>query len=773
MSAERPDEREIHIGEWCLTPSLNLLRHIQTGKRVRLEPRHADLLALFAAHPGEVLSVDDLIGQVWERQMVTDQSVYQAIAKLRRAVNDEASDPRYIETVPKRGYRLIADVRVAEVAAAVADEGPRDEAADEGIQNDAVGKPGGGQIWRIGVAVLVLVVVAAVLTAWWSEWGRQSPTEPDTLTVLILPFKALSDDPRAGFLAEGFAIELAHAVGRVDGVRVIGAVSSQLVTQMDATNGSPAVHVDADVVVTGSLQRDDSGLRIIANLTDVATGHQQWSDVFDRPERDILQTQRDVAEAISEALDRSINPDQLASSLVPDEQQVYDNYLLGRYYRKRRTADDLERAANYFDLALASQPGFLPAMRGRAVTYLLMSFYGSMPLAEALERAKPYLERGLTVAPDDAELLAAVGLSHHLKGSQGIAEDFLMRAVATHPNLAEAWMWLGLTRQQQGRLREALPAFEHASGLEPLLVTAMVNYAYALTAAGQPETALALLEGLATKANEAFVNRDQLFRALSVIERERGNLLEAHHWGMRSLQVTPEAALPRANLAIVYGLLGQHERAKQFAIEALDDGIPGTAVRDFLTRAALATPAVLELVAWEDRVEAMKSSVDSPPIEWRQISLFAGMKAFFAGDFAAALPLLQRATKDNSFPVLGEDDDIFVCGSIVLALRKTGADDAAAPKLDGCRQDLVEARTLGWGSRSLMMGATRLAILAGDRDEAGRLMSQFYDAGFRNLSLLAIDPLFQELASTDVHQQLEARIRADIDSSWRVIAGGD
>ena len=113
MSESRNSSGEVRVGDWILVAELNLLR--RAGQEVRLEPRHADLLAFMSTRGGEVVSTEDIIQNVWHGQVVTDHSVYQAIAKLRKAFADSASQPRYIETVPKRGYRLIAEV--SEIAA--------------------------------------------------------------------------------------------------------------------------------------------------------------------------------------------------------------------------------------------------------------------------------------------------------------------------------------------------------------------------------------------------------------------------------------------------------------------------------------------------------------------------------------------------------------------------------------------------------------------------------------------------------------------------------
>ncbi|MCB1773356.1 MAG: winged helix-turn-helix domain-containing protein, partial [Gammaproteobacteria bacterium] len=679
----------IRIGDWILLPDLNLIRHVERSAEVRLEPRHADLLSHFAAHAGEVLSADDIIEHVWNRQVVTDQSVYQAIAKLRRAVGDNANAPSYIETVPKRGYRLIAAVTAATDGT--------DRATPPPVTTDGSAAP--PRRHRLGMALVALALVA-VLAAVLQQQPVDAPQS--YRTIVVMPFTMLSPEQDYRFIADGFAIELAHALGRLPSTRVIGPTSSQLAQRLGQDTREIGNHVDADVVVTGNVRRSDQDLRIVSTLTDARTGYQLWSEVFDRSDNDILATQHEVADTIAAALNHTVGDD--ADTPLPDmprlAKRAHDEYLLGRYYRTLRTQPDLERSVRYFERALALEPGYLPAQRGLAAAYLMLSFYGDLPLADALELAGKHLERAFATAPEDAEVLALVGLSHYLQGSYGLGEDFLLRAVATHPNLAEAWMWLGLTRQQQGRLHEALPAFEHASQLEPLLVTSLVNYANALSWSGEPGRGLALLRQLAAKANEAFENRDQLFRTLSSIARETGDLLAADRWADRAIAAAPGSPLSLANKAVVSALLGDTASATQHATRARGNSAPGRATMDYLARVDIAAPGILDSILPRDNPGQLQQRPGTPEIEWRLANLYAGMRSYFDGDLATAIEALGKSMAGRNYPVRRADEDVFVCGALVDALQRSGAQARAAKELADCREDLADAEQQGWNSLS-------------------------------------------------------------------------
>ncbi len=648
----------VRIGEWILLPHLNLLRRADDDE-VHLEPRHADLLRYLATHRGQVLSAEDIIDQVWERQIVTDQSVYQAIAKLRKALGDSAADSRYIETVTKRGYRLIAEVSWVDSGTDPSMGRPRPDAAANRLRL---------RRWLgVGVFATALAVIA------WALLQPQQGAAPDGQgTVAVLPFTMLSDDPEDRFIAKGFSIELAHALGRSGQIRVIGPTSSQLATRLGSDLPDIARHVGAEFVVSGSIQRAKNGIRVIGALTEVPSGYQVWSEVFDRSNRDILATQREVANAIAAALLHKVEggAEPGPAHLQPFDAPTYDSYLLARYYRNRRTQFDLERAEQYFNQVLDLDTDFFPAVREMAATQLLLSFYGDLPLSQAVENAESHLTHAVELSPEDPELLAMIGLSHYMQGAYGLAEDFLLRAVAIHSNLAEAWMWLGLVRQQQGRLRDALPAFEHASQLEPLLVTSVVNYANALNWSGQGQAALEILTNLAARANAQFDNRDQLFRVMSGILLDAGQLEQAYMWAKRALDISPDSALSEANEVLILAFLGQIDAASEIAKHLYSHSTPGRGANAYLLRANVESPGVLDTGTLSAHLDELQRQPDTPEIEWRLANVDVGMAAYFNDELEQAIAQLGKALQGRNYPVTRADGDVFICASLVDALQR-------------------------------------------------------------------------------------------------------
>ncbi|MFK7828308.1 MAG: winged helix-turn-helix domain-containing tetratricopeptide repeat protein [Congregibacter sp.] len=766
MSVAASDAKTLRIGEWELLPQRNLLR--RAGQITRLEPKHTDLLLFLANHRGEVFNADQLIEQVWHGQVVTDQSVYQTIAKLRKAFGDNAADPRYIETVSKRGYRLIADVSALTDTALP--KVPATKTGDLRSENRFFPRR-----WvAFGLLAVTLLVVA------WALLTGAPPTEPPSVlaerdtVVAVLPFTVLSDDPDDELMAAGFAIELAHVLGRSGRIRVIGPVSSSMASRLGQDTNAIGQHVDASVVVSGTLRRSVDGIRVSSALTELPSGYQLWSEVFDRDDRQIVTAQEDVATAIAAALEKLLEGGTEVFAASTDVAQTadsatYDNYLLGRYYRHLRTEHDLKRARQYFQQALAADPDYAPALRELAATELLLFFYGSETLAEANARAATNLKRAMELDPGAPEGLALIGLSHYLQGNYGLAEDFLQRAVTAHPNLHEAWMWLGLTLQQQGRLHESLPALEYASQLEPLLVTAVADYAEALVWSGRDKAARILLENLAGKANASMGNRDQLFRTLSLVLRNSGELGRAFVWSERALEAEPNSQLSLANKVVLLTLFGRDDEAGQLASQLYEDAQPGRGTMQFLGRANIIAPGVLDHALLSAHLSDLQIQPDTPEIEWRLSNFDMGMAAYHQDNFERAAELLSKAMRGSDFPVTRADDDVYACASLADALGRIGKLDAAAAQLSECVADLSAASQHGWNSLSMIISEARLAVLENDIVRARDQLPVLFERGLRNAPILVNDPIIARLSATDEYQSLLSNIRNAVETARQSI----
>lgn len=260
------------------------------------------LLLCLAEHAGEVVSIDDLLDQVWSGVVVTPDSVYQAVAALRRLLGDDAKQPAYIATVPRLGYRMVAAVRAW-------DDQP-------GTPMDALpAAPAPGKRYRYsallaGGAALCLIAAAAFLFQ--SKAGKESHAAAMAATpqksVAVLPFLDLTtQEMNEEYFADGMTEELINKLSAIPGLRVPPPTSSFYFKGKQVTVADVARSLGVTYVVDGSVRKSDDTLRIAARLIRADDGYVIWSETYDRPSEDRLKVQKDIASEVAKALRASIS----------------------------------------------------------------------------------------------------------------------------------------------------------------------------------------------------------------------------------------------------------------------------------------------------------------------------------------------------------------------------------------------------------------------------------------------------------------------------------
>ena len=288
---ERPSSRVLRIGAWFVNP---LSGEIARGEeRVRLEARTMRLLLCLAESPGEVVSIDTLLSQVWSGVVVTPDSVYQAIAALRRLLGDDAKQPAYIVTVPRLGYRLVAPVepQVDAPPAARPDRVPSRMLAGLAL----------GVLLVAGVVTYFMVVGRDAS----SQAGASSVTSPKAIAVL--PFLDLTDEMNEEPFADGMTEELIHKLSKVQGLRVPAPTDSFFFKGKQLPLAEIARSLRVSYVLDGSVRKSGETLRVAARLVRADDGYVVWSETYDRPLTDKLMVQDDIASEVTSALRASIN----------------------------------------------------------------------------------------------------------------------------------------------------------------------------------------------------------------------------------------------------------------------------------------------------------------------------------------------------------------------------------------------------------------------------------------------------------------------------------
>ena len=282
---ERPPPKILRIGDWFVNP---LAGEMSRGEdRVRLEARTMRLLLCLAETPGEVVSIDTLLSQVWSGVVVTPDSVYQAVAALRRLLGDDAKQPAYIVTVPRLGYRLVA---------------PVDTQVDEAPASPRVRTRS-----RMYAALAAAVLLGVGSLTYYLLTPRTAASGAPSQTVAVLPFLDLTDDMNEEPFADGMTEELIHKLSKVQGLRVPAPTASFYFKgkQLPVAEIAKSLHVT--YVLDGSVRKSGDTLRVAARLVRADDGYVVWSETYDRPLDDKLMVQDDIAGEVTSALRGSIN----------------------------------------------------------------------------------------------------------------------------------------------------------------------------------------------------------------------------------------------------------------------------------------------------------------------------------------------------------------------------------------------------------------------------------------------------------------------------------
>ncbi|MDJ0917445.1 MAG: winged helix-turn-helix domain-containing protein [Woeseiaceae bacterium] len=438
------------IGDFTLEVDSNALFSADTTHQ--LEPLQAELLAYLARRAGEVVSLDDLLNDLWKGRYVTESSIYRQISHLRRLLGDDANEPAYIQTVRKRGYRLIADVSVPA-------EPP--QTAVESAEGSAPQPP------RRAALALGLVVIAALIAAMWPR-PDEKPAEGDAAqpVIAVLPFESLSPSTPE-FVADGLARSLTDRLAAIDGLRVIAYPSVRAVASEPPT--SLAEQLGANLLVSGNVLSDDTEetLRVTSALLDPASGEQLWTQDTQLAADDLFGLHDEVARNIAVYLDIEVSQAAARRSrALPAE--VYSALVEARATLESGYQDDtLREAVRLFTLVLDQSPGLVEALSGRAVAHLRIYHNYYDRSTERLSLAQEDVRLALEADGESAEALFARGYYESIAGTPSKATPYLRRAVQKRPGSAGFLMALGRNESRIGELSSSLRHLREAASLDP------------------------------------------------------------------------------------------------------------------------------------------------------------------------------------------------------------------------------------------------------------------------------------------------------------------
>lgn len=606
-----------------------LRRH---GASIKLQQQPFRVLVLLLEHPGEVVTREQLRQAIWPSTAFGsfDEGIDATIHKLRSALGDSAEHPRFVETLPRRGYRFIAPVET-EVGPA-----PEERARQVTPKRMPLALAGG---FAVLAAVLLVFSVGGLRGRW---PGRATP--PRIHSLVVLPLRNLSGDSAQEYFAEGMTEALITRLGKTGGLRVISHTSAMHYKGTRETLPEIARQLNVDAVVEGTVLRAGNRVRITAQLVEASTDRHLWAETYERDLGDVLALQDDVARAITNEVRSKLSPPEqtrLASARSVNP-EAYDAYLRGRHEWNTWTQGGLTRSIDYFEQAVQKDPGYAPAWAGLSDAYTLLSLFGFLPHHVAFPKAKAAALKAVELDETLSEgHVSLAGVRTHLEWSWSAAENNLRRAIALDPNNAMAHQWYGYYLSAMGQFDSAVAEMRRAVELDPLSPNKKGSLAATLYRAGRYDEALryfrevpdpdansvARHRRMAAIYERKHMHREamtELVTAMTLAGKpELGALLEREYlrsgyaeakkaflWAdLREKQGRAKDAYPRPralDIAADYALLGEKDKA----LEWLD-----TAVR--------ARDGGLMYVKVDDRFEALRSD----PRFWdllRRIGLVSG-----------------------------------------------------------------------------------------------------------------------------------------------------
>jgi TolB-like protein/Tfp pilus assembly protein PilF len=446
------------------------------------------------------------------------------------------------------------------------------EITPEGIKLESEIEPNKSIAGRTGRKIVAITIALAVVAAGLFVFqfirarstSSVSMTEPamTNKSIAVLPFDNLSRDPENAFFVEGVQDEILTRLAKVGELKVIARTSTQRFKSTPDDLRDVGKQLGVTNILEGSVQKVNDQVRVNVQLINALTDAHLWADTYDRKLTDIFAVESEIAKTIADTLQAKLTgSEKIAITTKPTENpEAHELYLKGRYFWNRRNAENLNKAANYFQQAIEKDPKYALAYAGLADCHVLLPAYpglGNTPRDEwpkALEAARKAVELDDTLA--EAHTSLARVLASTLQLSTATSE--FRRAIELNPNYATAHQWFGECLQSQGQLEEALAEIKRAQELDPLSLVISSLYGFALDTVGKSEDAIAQLR----KTIEIDSNFENAHGMLGVVLQHNGRLKEAIAEFEKNISLH-EDAISLSQLAGAYFLAGRKEEGQQ------------------------------------------------------------------------------------------------------------------------------------------------------------------------------------------------------------------
>jgi TolB-like protein/DNA-binding winged helix-turn-helix (wHTH) protein/Flp pilus assembly protein TadD len=453
------------FGPFRIDPSEGLL--LRDGQPIPLAPKAFEALLLLLESSGHLIDKEVLMQKLWPNSFVEDANLSKYIFTLRQALGDGEVGQKYIETVPKRGYRFVAPVQ--KLVAESVEQAPAEMPSRVGEEAKTVTPT---TRWRVALVGAALAATAVALVLWVDpgEWrarlfvGLARPVR----TIVVLPLQNLSGDTAQDYFADGMTEALTTDLARIESLQVISRTSA--IQYKAAKKSLPAIahELHADAVVEGSVQRSGSHIRVTAQLVRASDDRHLWADTYERDFRDVLALEDEVASDIAKQIESRLGGPKPAPppKIQAVNPEAYENYLRANDHFD---SFDLQKSIEYYHQAIKLDPNYAPAYAHMAEAYSFLAFFGTVSPSEGWGKAKEAASLAVQKderLPEGHGALALVKL--HYDWDFAGAEQEFKRALELNPSDADVRHEHAHYLMAMGRLAESEAESRRAVELDPV-----------------------------------------------------------------------------------------------------------------------------------------------------------------------------------------------------------------------------------------------------------------------------------------------------------------
>jgi DNA-binding winged helix-turn-helix (wHTH) protein/TolB-like protein/Flp pilus assembly protein TadD len=601
------------FGSFQLDPPERLL--LCDGHPIPMTPKAFDLLVVLVERSGHLVEKDELLKAVWPGSFVEEGNLSVTVSALRKALNDDRGLHKYIETVSKRGYRFVADVReIGEPERA--SNLPREiELPSVGVDSRLQPAPVASSspinisrktlAWKILAATLTVAALLILVRVIARRGGtNQAEAEATIHSLAILPFQTLGAKRSDQYLGLGMADALITRLGNTGKVIVRPTSAIQKYAENNLTPQAAGQEQGVDAVLDGRIQREGDRVRLTVQLIRVRDGVQLWGETFDREFTNIFALEDSLSERVAQSIRLKLTGEETRrfTKRSTERPDAYEAYVKGRYFWNKRTNTALKKGLEYFRQAITLDPSFADAYVGVADSYATLGLYAVVPPKEAFPAAKEAAKRALEMDDELAAAHATLGfINFYYDWNAQAALSEFRRALADNPNYAMAHSWYGENLAAMGRFQEADAEARLALEDDPLSLIVGSNAGWTLSLAGKNDQAIEILKKAIEidpsfprthyRLGRAYAQKKAYGLAISELEQSvslsggdpcyKGSLGYAYAISGKSGRArallqdlegqTRQRYVPAYAIALVYSGLGDNDQAIHWLQRAFDE----------------------------------------------------------------------------------------------------------------------------------------------------------------------------------------------------------